>query len=149
MDDSKAGQGKHIHVVSLPSYKMSILPFVNPQRKKEELNRMFQKQHPKISRNISLSQIRALKLKLIEVFVKEDDPYIEVYTLAHAWVLFEKLIYRGIVKKHNRKIMAVTCLFIAFKYNDAYGGYENNEQWFQRFKGDLKDFIGYWPQNAD
>jgi hypothetical protein len=30
LDDSTFGQGKHVHVVSLPSYKMSILPFVNP-----------------------------------------------------------------------------------------------------------------------
>jgi hypothetical protein len=30
LDDSTFGQGKHVHVVSLPSYKMSIIPFVNP-----------------------------------------------------------------------------------------------------------------------
>lgn len=46
-----------------------MLPFVNPQRKKDELNRMFQKTHPKISKNISLSKIRKLKLKLIEIFL--------------------------------------------------------------------------------
>ena len=41
--------------------------------------------------------------------------YIEIYTVAHAWVLFEKLIYEGLVKKNNRKIMAAICLLIAFK----------------------------------
>jgi hypothetical protein len=48
---------------------MSILPFVNPQRKKDELNRQFQKSHPKISKKITLSQIRTLKMKLIEIFL--------------------------------------------------------------------------------
>ena len=48
---------------------MSILPFVNPQKKKDDLNTMFQKRHPKISRKISLSKIRKLKLRLIEIFL--------------------------------------------------------------------------------
>lgn len=133
LDDTKLGQGKHKHVVSLPSYKMSMLPFVNPQRKKDELNRMFQKGHPKISKNLSLSKIRSIKLKLIEIFIQRDEIVsnpkkkkkktpddifqTEIYSLAHSWVLFEKLIYKGLVKKNNRKIIAVACLLIALKNN--------------------------------
>lgn len=41
--------------------------------------------------------------------------------------MFEKLIYKGMVKKVNRRIIAGTCLLIAFKYTEVYGGYENNE----------------------
>jgi hypothetical protein len=46
-----------------------------------------------------------------------------VYTVAYAWVLFEKLIYKGIVKKHNRKLLVMLCILIAFKSIEAYGGF--------------------------
>ena len=113
---------------------MSILPFVNPQRKKDELNRQFQKSHPKISKKITLSQIRTLKMKLIEIFLQCEEPYIDVYTVAYAWVLFEKLIYKGIVKKHNRKLLAALCVLIAFKCTEAYGGFEQVQDRFLKLQ---------------
>lgn len=60
-------------MVSLTSYRMSILPFVNPQKKKDDINTMFQKTHPKISKKLSLSKIRKLKIRLVEVFLENDD----------------------------------------------------------------------------
>lgn len=39
LDDSKIDQGRHVIRVQLPSFKMSLLPFVSPQKKKQELNR--------------------------------------------------------------------------------------------------------------
>ena len=50
--------------------------------------------------------------------------------MALAWVLFEKLVYKGIVKKHNRKLIAAMSLFVAFK-GTVYGGYALNEDRFQ------------------
>jgi hypothetical protein len=47
----------------------------------------------------------------------------EVYTVAHAWVLFEKLVYKGMVKKNNRRVIAAICLLIAFKQTEVYGGF--------------------------
>jgi Cyclin, N-terminal domain len=62
--------------------------------------------------------------------------------VAYAWVLFEKLIYKGIVKKHNRKLVTVLCLLIAFKCTEAYGGFKANEQRFLKLMSDFKAFIG-------
>eukprot|EP00347_Sterkiella_histriomuscorum_P010963 403374268 len=162
LDDTKLGQGKNKHVVSLPSYKMAMLPFVNPQRKKDELNRMFQKTHPKISKNLSLSKIRKLKLNMIEMFLHPEDSNIdqrkikklndiyltEIYSIAQGWVLFEKLIYKGLVKKSNRKIMAAICLLIALKNNQIYGGYKSNEKTFAKFKQNLIEFIEKRPRQS-
>lgn len=68
--------------------------------------------------------------------------------MAHAWVLFEKLIYKGLVKKNNRKIMPAICLLIAFKFFEAYGGFKKNEEKFQKFNKDLVKFIGYKPRRS-
>ena len=64
-----------------------------------------------------------------------------MYTVALGWVLFEKLIYKGIVKKHNRKLIAAICLFVAFK-ETVYGGYTQNEERFQMLEQDFKKVIG-------
>jgi hypothetical protein len=57
--------------------------------------------------------------------VDEDEPnadeqkqimsYIEVYSLAQAWVLFETLIQKNLVRKHNRRAYLGTCILISFK----------------------------------
>ncbi|CDW72709.1 UNKNOWN [Stylonychia lemnae] len=148
LDEQKLGYSKHKHEVSLSSYK----------RKKDDLNRMFKKSHPQISKNLTLSKIMSLKHRLISVFLLKDDPLqsqkkkgfrkdrsnlnAEVYSLAVGWVLFEKLIYKGLVKKSNRRIIAAMCLFISVKNNQVYGGYENNEKFFSQFKQDLNVFLG-------
>lgn len=75
-----------------------------------------------------------MKLKLIDIFLQCEEPYVDAYTIAYAWVLFEKLIYRGIVKKHNRKLLAALCVLIAFKCTEAYGGFKKNEKHFLKLK---------------
>ena len=124
---------------------MSILPFVNPQRKKEEMNRVFQKEHPNISKSISLSKIRRIKPDMIHIFLQAEGAYMEVYTVSHAWVLFEKLIYKGLVKKHNRRIIAAICLLIAFKCTEVYGGFKSNQKRFKRFNADLLKLMKHPP----
>ena len=42
-----------------------------------------------------------LKEVLVEKFLMSEKPYIELYSVAHGWVLFERLIYKNIVKLHN------------------------------------------------
>jgi hypothetical protein len=83
--------------------------------------------HPNISKSISLSKIRRLKTDMVNIFIVPEDSYMEVYTVSQAWVMFEKLIYKGMVKKVNRRIIAGTCLLIAFKYTEVYGGFDKNE----------------------
>ena len=39
LDDSKLAQGKYKHVLQLESYRMSVIPFVNADARKDELNK--------------------------------------------------------------------------------------------------------------
>jgi hypothetical protein len=57
-------------------------------------------------------------------------------------VLFEKLIYKGIVKKSNRKRMVVMCILIAFKCIEAYGGFGSNEKRFKLLRQGFELFMG-------
>lgn len=41
--------------------------------------------------------------------------YVEVYTLAVAWILFETLILKNLVRKHNRRVYLAVCILICFK----------------------------------
>ena len=51
----------------------------------------------------------------------------EVYTLAAACILFETLIQKNLVRKHNRRVYLDTCILISFKH-EIYGGYEDNHE---------------------
>ena len=83
---------------------------------------MFQLKHPKINRKITLSKIMRLKKDLIEIFLMQKEKIdIEVYSVAHAWVLFERLIYKNVVKKHNRRRYLAACLRISVKLVEIYG----------------------------
>lgn len=43
-----------------------------------------------------------LKEALVDTFLNQNDsPYIELYSVAHGWVLFERLVYKNVVKTHN------------------------------------------------
>lgn len=56
--------------------------------------------------------------------------------------MFEKLIYRGIVRKDNRKLMVVMCILIAFKCIEAYGGFSSNEKRFLMLRANFEAFMG-------
>lgn len=74
--------------------------------------------HPEISQELTLSKIRSIKQHLLTIS-KEVD--LEVSSLAHAFVYFEKLVIKHIVTKKNRKLIAACCLFLASKVNEAKG----------------------------
>jgi len=60
--------------------QMSMIPFVQSEIMKDELNRVFQKTYPKISKSISLSKIRRLKQDLVNLFLKSDNPVTDLTT---------------------------------------------------------------------
>jgi len=62
-----------------------------------------------------------------------QSDYLEVYTVAHAWVLFERLIYKNVVKKKYRRIYLAACLSVSKKLED----FDN----YQRFRKDLELLI--------
>ena len=92
---------------------------------------MFQLQHPKINRKITLSKIRRLKDDMIDIFLKEKQEHEELdyqlYSIAHGWVLFERLIYKNVVTKHNRRRYLAACLLISIKLIELHGGVETNQ----------------------
>ncbi|KAI8364658.1 uncharacterized protein BYT42DRAFT_506137 [Radiomyces spectabilis] len=85
---------------------------------KREMNDQFRQAHPEILPEITLSKIRAIKTHLLEV-AKEAD--LEISSVAHAYVYFEKLVLKNIVTKKNRKLIAACCLFLATKVNEPKG----------------------------
>ena len=58
----------------------------------------------------------------------------EVYTVAHAWVLFERLIYKNVVRKQNRRLYLAACLYVSKKlleeeiFIGEYNDYEKEEK---------------------
>ncbi|KAI8642784.1 hypothetical protein BD408DRAFT_415931 [Parasitella parasitica] len=91
---------------------------MKPSELKREMNEQFRLNHPEISSEITLSKIRAIKLHLLEIGKQVD---LEVSSVAHAYVFFEKLVVKDIVTKKNRKLIAACCLFLATKANEAKG----------------------------
>ena len=49
----------------------------------------------------------------------------EIYTLSLAWIYFETLIQKKIVRKDNRRVLLATCILVAFKMVQVYGGTDN------------------------
>jgi len=91
---------------------------LRPADVKRELNEIFRSAHPEIPQEITLSKIRSIKSHLLEVG-KELD--LEVSSVAHAYVYFEKLVIKNIITKKNRKLIAGCCLFLATKVNEPKG----------------------------
>lgn len=116
LDDSKIIQGKHRVVQNLPSARVSILPYIKTKVLKEEVNQLFRKQNPHLPEDLTLSKVRKMKKELLE---KARNVDLELSTVALATVYLEKLILKGVVSKTNRKLIAFTCLVVAFKFNEA------------------------------
>lgn len=64
---------------------------MKPSDLKREMNEQFRLNHPDIPVEITLSKIRAIKLHLLEIGRAVD---IEVSSVAHAYVYFEKLVIK-------------------------------------------------------
>ncbi|KAF1801529.1 cyclin [Mucor lusitanicus] len=87
-----------------------------PPLSKQKSNELFQQSHPDIQ--ITLSKINAIKAHLLNIGKQVD---LEISSIAHAFVYFEKLIQKQIVTKQNRKLLAACCLFLATKVNEPKG----------------------------
>ena len=62
-----------------------------------------------------------LKEALVDAFCQDENPYIELYSVAHSWVLFERLIYKNVVKSHNQRYYLAACLKISVKLYELFG----------------------------
>ncbi|CAO3641194.1 unnamed protein product [Mucor hiemalis] len=93
---------------------------VKSTSKKKELNDLFRKKHPEITAEVTLSKINSIKTHLLNIGKVMD---LEISSISHAFVYFEKLIQKQIVNKQNRKLVAACCLFLAAKINEPKGSW--------------------------
>ncbi|KAJ3415454.1 CCR4-NOT regulatory complex component [Chytridiales sp. JEL 0842] len=115
LDDPELKTGKHKTVITLPCFIGSIIQYTRPGDIKKELNEHFRETHPTVDAMLTLSQIRNLKARLLEVGLQRD---LELSSVACAYVLFEKLVLKNYVTKANRRLIAAVCLLLAAKVND-------------------------------
>ncbi|GAN02139.1 conserved hypothetical protein [Mucor ambiguus] len=97
----------------LPQISGTSITRPSPPLSKQKLNELFQQSHPDIQ--ITQSKINAIKAHLLTIGKQVD---LEISSIAHAFVYFEKLIQKQIVTKQNRKLLAACCLFLATKVNE-------------------------------
>ncbi|KAG1165018.1 hypothetical protein G6F36_013553 [Rhizopus arrhizus] len=82
------------------------------QISKQEINETFQLLHPEIVSEMTFSKIKSVKLHLLNIAKVLD---LELSSLSHAFVYFEKLLQKNIITKQNRKLIA------AVKINEPKG----------------------------
>ena len=66
-------EGKHLHVIQLQSYRMSLLPYVNKEDDMDDQNRQFRIQFPKIRKVITFTKIRRLKNDMVKCFLQDYE----------------------------------------------------------------------------
>ena len=66
----------------------------------------------------------------------------QIYSVAHAWILFERLVYKNVIRKHNSRIYLSACMLISIKLVELYGGVDNNKDKLAELNDDLKELIG-------
>ena len=117
IDDPDLKTGKHRTVLNLPGFRASIIPFINANDLKEELNEQFRQKHSWIDPQlgITLHKIRKFKRKLLDVAIDQD---LEPSTIALSYVFLEKLMLKNIIHKENLNLIGSTCLLLAIKFND-------------------------------
>ena len=116
LDDPELRAGKNKKVMNLAGYVASIVPFVKPKDLKEEMNQQYLQKHEYwIDPNLTLSKIRSMKRRLGEA---ADAAGLHLGTVAHAIVLFEKLVISKVITEDNRKLVGGVCLLLAAKFNE-------------------------------
>jgi hypothetical protein len=116
LDDPELRTGKHRTVIALTSFLGSINHFTKAEFLKRELNEKFRKSHPDVHPSLTLSQIRNLKMRLLNISSEEG---LELATVARAFTYLEKLILARAVHKANRKVVGGCCLILAAKATDS------------------------------
>jgi len=115
LDDPTLTTGKHLTMLPIPGHRIAVLHFVKKKALKGELNDQFRERHENINWSISLTKIRKVKRKLLDIGLSQRY---NLSTVAHAYVLFEKLVLQNKVTKENRYVVGGACLLISMKWNE-------------------------------
>lgn len=116
LDNPDVRASKHSSVIRLPAYITTIAQYTKAARLKAALNEHFRRTFgARIAPDVTLSKIRTIKRKMVAIGTQLG---LEIVTVAHAHVYFEKLVLGGAVTKRNRKTIAAVALLLARKIND-------------------------------
>jgi hypothetical protein len=89
LDNDMAPPDKHRITINLACYRQSIIPFVKKNDLKKAENEAFVERHPWLRSNITLSKIRSVKRKIMQISIQKS---LDVSTAALSYVYFEKLV---------------------------------------------------------
>ncbi|GMT27490.1 hypothetical protein PFISCL1PPCAC_18787, partial [Pristionchus fissidentatus] len=80
------------------------------------LNERFRAKYPEL--RISFSKLRSIKREMIDVAIATK---VDMATLSHTFVYYERIVLQGRITKANRKEIAAACFVIAVKICDPPG----------------------------
>lgn len=109
---SELGIGKRT-VIRHEGFIASTLHCETAERAKQVINEDFETKYPLI--HLTLSKMKSIKREMAELGKSNE---IDVFTVATAYVFFEKIIGKGLISKANRKCVAGASLLVALKMND-------------------------------